>query len=93
MTVETSKTPNDGLRLTRRFDAAPERVFAAWLDPGAVKQWLFAAPSDHPVEIDAQPGGSRLLIPNRWGGVEAVIAYLEIAPPRRLVFDLTLPYF
>ena len=93
MTVETSKTPNDGLRLTRRFDVAPERVFAAWLDPGAVKQWLFAAPSDHPVEIGARPGGSCLLIPNRWGGVEAVIAYLEIAPPRRLVFDLALPYF
>ena len=29
MTVETSNR----LRLTRRFDAAPERVFAAWFDP------------------------------------------------------------
>lgn len=91
MTVETLKTPN-GLRLARRFDAAPERVFAAWLDPGAVRQWLFATSSGHPVEIDARVGGS-CVIPNRWGGVEVVIAYLEITPPRRLVFDLTLPYF
>lgn len=91
MTVETLKTPH-GLRLTRRFDAAPEQVLAAWLDPGAVQQGLFATSSGHPVEIDARAGGS-CLIPNRWGGVEVVIAYLEITPPRRLVFDLTLPYF
>ena len=92
MAVTTSKNPA-GLRLARRFDAAPERVFAAWLDPGAARKWLFATPSEHPVEIDDWPGGLRLLIPNRWGGVEAVIAYLEIAPPCRLVCDLTLPYF
>ena len=93
MTVETSNR----LRLARRFDAAPERVFAAWFDPPTVRQWLFAAPSSEPkhrnrIEIDARVGGS-CLIPNRWGGVEAVIAHFEIAPPRRLVFDLTLPYF
>lgn len=93
MTVETSNR----LRLARRFDAAPERVFAAWFDPPTVRQWLFAAPSSEPkhrnrIEIDARVGGS-CLIPNRWGGVEVPIAYLEITPPRRLVFDLTLPYF
>jgi len=71
MAVTTSKN-SAGLCLARRFDAAPERVFAAWLDPGAARKWLFATPSEHPVEIDDRPGGLRLLIPNRWGGVEAV---------------------
>ena len=56
MTVETSKTSGDGLRLTRRFDAAPERVFAAWLDPGAVKQWLLSRPSKCPLRFEIQPG-------------------------------------
>jgi uncharacterized protein YndB with AHSA1/START domain len=91
MTVETSNR----LRLTRRFDAAPERVFAAWFDPPTVRQWLFAAPSSEPkhrIEIDARVGGSCVIL-NRWGGPDVIIGYLEIAAPRRLVFTLILPYF
>ena len=91
MTVETSNR----LRLTRRFATAPERVFAAWFDPPTVRQWLFAAPSSEPKprsEIDARVGGSCVIL-NRWGGPDVIIGSLAIAPPRRLVFTLTLPYF
>ncbi|MGH9720705.1 MAG: SRPBCC family protein [Bryobacteraceae bacterium] len=35
------------VRVTRHFDASPERVFDAWLDPEMIGKWMFveAAPS------------------------------------------------
>ncbi|MDQ2997818.1 MAG: hypothetical protein M3R61_12275 [Chloroflexota bacterium] len=43
------------LRITRRFDAAPERVFDAWLHATMVRRWLFASPADetYTAEFDA----------------------------------------
>jgi uncharacterized protein YndB with AHSA1/START domain len=29
------------LKMTRRFDVAPERVFDAWLNPDMMRKWLF----------------------------------------------------
>src|ERR1700719_2247880 len=52
--VEACRT----LRLTRRLDAPPQRVFDAWLDPPLAARWLFATasrPIAH-VEIDARVG-------------------------------------
>ena len=47
------------LTITRRFDAAPERVFDAWLDPAVSSRWLFATPTseNHTAEHDARVGG------------------------------------
>jgi len=28
-------------RVTRRFQASPERVFDAWLDPEMIARWMF----------------------------------------------------
>lgn len=88
-------TPNE-LRMTRRFDAAPERVFAAWLEPELVSKWLFTGPTseDHGVELDAQVGG-RWSITDRREGVDYTASgeYLEIDPPRRLVFTFAMPQF
>jgi uncharacterized protein YndB with AHSA1/START domain len=84
------------LRMTRRFDAAPERVFDAWLDPRVASKWLFTSPESEKYEaqIDARIGG-RYTITDRRGGKEytGVGEYLEIDRPRRLVFTFAMPQF
>lgn len=81
------------IRLRHRFAAAPETVFAAWLDPRVAARWLFATAS-RPVmraAIDARVGGSFCLVERENGKlIEHAGEYLDITPPRRLVFTLSL---
>jgi uncharacterized protein YndB with AHSA1/START domain len=83
--------PSVEVRVSQRFEAPPERVFGAWLDPAIAGAWLFATAS-HPVarvEIDARVGGSFRFVDRRGGKeVEHTGRYLEIVPHRRLVFTL-----
>ena len=85
------------LRMTRTFDATPERVFAAWTDPAQFGQWFGpVGMKTVSCEIDAKVGGAwRLMgegenIPGRdqAGRVRPTVSgkYLEIEPPSRLVF-------
>ena len=65
------------LRLTYRFDAQPQRVFDAWLDPPLAARWLFATAS-RPiarVDIDARVGGRFRFVDRDYGGA---IAYAEL---------------
>ncbi|WP_051953643.1 SRPBCC family protein [Methylocapsa aurea] len=77
------------LVVSRRFAAAPERVFDAWFDPNAVGAWLFSTPggvSKH-VEIDARVGGGFAIHEQRGESLATHFgAYLEIVRPRRIVF-------
>ena len=81
------------IRVDARFEASPERVFNAWLDPAVAARWLFATaakPSAH-VEIDARAGGRFRLVERREAGdVEHRGEYVEIVPHRRLAFTLAL---
>ena len=76
----------------RRMIAAPrEEVFAAWLDPESVVQWM--QPGDvarTTAEIDARVGGKfRIVMEHGRGGAEHWGEYLEIDPPSRLSFTWT----
>ena len=76
-------------RLTQRFDAPADRVFEAWVNPAIARRWLFATAS-HPMaraEIDARVGGAFRLAD---ADAEYRGEFLEILPPRRLVFTLLL---
>lgn len=86
------------LHITRRFDASPERVFDAFLDPAIARKWLFTSPDTdiaaRRVEIDARVGGEWLMTNPCEGMVlEGIGRYLEIDRPRRLAFTFNIPAF
>ena len=80
------------VRLSRGFEASPECVFDAWLDPAIAGKWLFATASRPMTEvaIDARVGGAfRFVDRNEGEAVEHTGVYLEIVRPRRLAFMLS----
>lgn len=90
-----TKTQTVSLRVSRRFDASPERVFDAWLDPEIARKWLFHDESGKIVraEADARVGGAFRFVRRGEDGddLEHVGEYLEIDRPRRLVFTFAVP--
>jgi uncharacterized protein YndB with AHSA1/START domain len=81
------------IAVKHRFDATPERVFDAWLDPAKARKFLYATPSGEMVrcEIDARVGGTYEIVERRDGeDVAHTGEYLEIDRPHRLVFTLSV---
>jgi uncharacterized protein YndB with AHSA1/START domain len=91
MSTETENV----LRFTHRFDAAPEKVFDCWVDPEKVKRWFFFSPFAESMEydLDIRPGGSYRVVRREKGEFTAIGEYLEIEPPRRIVFTFSMPQF
>jgi uncharacterized protein YndB with AHSA1/START domain len=84
------------LRMTRRFDVPPEKVFDAWTDSRLTRLWLFTSiqSEKNVTEIDVRVGGKWKMTDTR-GGTDytAVGEYLEVDRPRKLVFTFGMPQF
>ena len=77
------------LTITRDFDATPETLFDAWLDPAKAGKFLFSTPDGamQKVEIDARVGGRALIVERRASGdAHHHLLYEVIDRPHRLVF-------
>jgi uncharacterized protein YndB with AHSA1/START domain len=84
------------LRMTRRFDASPERMFDAWINPTIAARWLFTTPASegHTTELDVRVGGAWKIVDRRDGmAFTALGEYRVIDRPRRLVFSFGMPQF
>jgi uncharacterized protein YndB with AHSA1/START domain len=83
---------NIKLQLSRIFDAPPELVFQAWIDPGQFARWFGAAACEgsslQSVKMDARVNGRYRLQVRAADGefFTSVGVYREVKPPARLVF-------
>ncbi len=73
------------ITLTRRVEASPERVFAAWTDVEQLAAWWWPQLVGTTYDVDARPGG-RYRIESPAIGATVTGVYTEVDPPRRLVF-------
>lgn len=83
------------LTVTRNFNVAPERVFNAWLNPEMMRKWFFTLEGTNQVaQNNPQVGGTWEIIDQRDGkDYRAIGEYLEIDPPKKLVFTFKMPQF
>ena len=88
---DAERAARPSLTLTRRFSAAPEKVYAAWADPQKLVQWFGPTSVEEgsvTADIDLRVGGRyRISFKvdgdyNEVGGV-----YREVVPNERLVFS------
>lgn len=89
--------------VTHRYCAPADRVFDAWLTPWQASRFLFRSRAGTVMQCELQPevGGAFTVIERRNAaeGDESVFnvvhsgRYVEIAKPRRLVFDVSVLAF
>jgi uncharacterized protein YndB with AHSA1/START domain len=86
--VSPSEAPPEILVLRRFLPVARERVFAAWLDPVSLAQWMLpGSVTGVLVEVDPRVGGRfRIVMRHGKGDVEHWGEYLTIEPPSYLSF-------
>ncbi|MBO0663180.1 SRPBCC domain-containing protein [Jiella sp. MQZ9-1] len=83
------------LKLTQQVDAAPERVFDAWLDPKMISRFMLtgAGTGVAKAETDPRVGGRYdIVMTNDMGEVPHWGEYREIDRPDRLVFTWNSPH-
>jgi len=87
--MATAAAVKPSLTIKRRFNAAPEKVFSAWIDPEKVKRWM--GPGEVRalrVEGDPRSGGRYRWVMQSPDGEEHDVSgvYREVIPNEKLVF-------
>src|SRR5215471_9874745 len=71
----------ESVRITRLFNASPEQVFEAWVDPDILRRWLATK-----VEVDARVGGHLRLEVSKPEGTHVVTGvYRELVPGQHIM--------
>ncbi len=74
------------IEIRRRFPAPIAEVFRWWTEPELLQEWMSPTGSAE-AEVDLRVGGAfRIVMSGHGAVIEHVGEYLEIDPPRRLVF-------
>lgn len=73
------------LEISRSVAASPERVWRAFTDPAELAAWFWPARFGTTAEIDLRSGGA-FRIDGPLAGMAVSGQYVEVDPPRRLVF-------
>ena len=83
------------LTMKREFAVTRERVFDAWLNPDMMRKWFFTLEGTNKVtRNNPEVGGTWEIVDHRQGtDYRAVGEYLEIDPPKKLVFTFKMPQF
>jgi uncharacterized protein YndB with AHSA1/START domain len=86
--MSQAKRSGEALVIQRLLRVPRERVFAAWLDPVSVAQWMKAGGVDRvTAELDARVGGKfRIVMRHSGKDVEHRGEYRAIDPPALLSF-------
>ena len=86
--------PAEVLVVRRLLPAPREQVFAAWLDPDSLAQWMCAGDATSAqIQIEPRVGGKLHIVMLRGQtGVEHWGEYLAIEPPSRLSFTWISAY-
>ena len=87
--------PEDGLLITRVFDAPRQQVWREWTTPEAFADWYGGPEFEIPVEtvsMDLRPGGgwkATMLAGPDGGEIQWEGEYVEVVEPERLVLTVT----
>jgi uncharacterized protein YndB with AHSA1/START domain len=82
-------TGSDAIEIVRRLDAPVEEVFRWWTDPERIREWMSPVGTVE-ADVDLRIGGTiRIVMRGDGLEIEHHGTYMEIEPPRRLVFTWT----
>ena len=80
------------VEIRRRLAAPVAEVFRWWTDPDCLRQWMSPIGTVE-AEVDLRVGGAlRIVMRHEQTVIEHSGEYLEIEPPRRLVFTWASPF-
>ena len=93
--MEPRLAEKPSLALTRSYPVAPEKVWRAWTDPQALKQWWGPGGPEAVslVQLDVRVGGRFRIVFGGPQGTEHEVqgTYKEVVQNRRLAFTWTWP--